>query len=50
MFSHVFDLPEAKANALKNDATLRELMQLWTSLDNSIQHAIVTIARQSNRD
>ena len=41
MFSHVFGLPEAKANALRNDATLRELMQLWTTLDHSVQQAIV---------
>jgi len=46
MFSHVFGLPEAEANVLKNDATLRELMQRWATLDQPIRDAIGLLVRQ----
>ena len=38
---------EAECEALSNDVTLRELVQLWSTLDLSVQRAILTIARQS---
>jgi hypothetical protein len=47
-FRLLFDLREAKAEAVANDSTLRELVQLWSSLDLSSQQAIITLVRNGN--
>ncbi len=36
---------EAECEALSTDATIRELVQLWSTLDPSVQRAILTIAQ-----
>ena len=45
----LFDLREAKAEAVANDSTLRELVRLWSSLDDNVQHAIVAIVAGNSR-
>jgi hypothetical protein len=42
-------LSEAECEAIATDATLCELVLLWSTLDTSIRQAIVAIARSSSR-
>ena len=44
----LLDLPEEECEALAQDATLRELVHHWSTLDESMRQAILTIARQNN--
>ena len=42
----LLDLPEDECESLAQDATLRELVQLWSTLSEPMKQAIATIARQ----
>ena len=42
-------LPEAECEAIARDATLRELVRLWSTLDIGVQQAIIAIVRSSAR-
>jgi len=41
---------EAECEALANNATLRDLVRLWSTLDQSVQDAIIAIVRWSARE
>ena len=44
-FGVLAELGEAEHEALSNDAALRELVRLWSTLESSVQLAILTIAQ-----
>ncbi len=46
-FAAFFGLPEAEREALGKDASLRDLMRLWSTLDQSVQQAILAMVRSS---
>ncbi len=46
-FAAFFGLPEADCEAIAKDATLRDLVRLWSTLDTSVQQAIIAIVRCS---
>jgi len=50
-FAARFGLPEAKAEAVKNDAALRSVVQAWSTLDQATKDIIRTIveSRASTR-
>ena len=45
--SMVPGIGEAECEAIASDATLRDLIRLWSALDVSVRQAIAVIARRS---
>ena len=48
-FAMVACLSEAECEALSSVAARRELVRLWSSLDVSVQNAIIAIVRNGQR-
>ena len=44
-FAAAFNLGEAKAEAMRNDTALRDLLQVWTTLSDDAKRVIASVAK-----
>jgi hypothetical protein len=44
-FADHFGIPEAKGEAICNDAALRDIVQAWSTLGKPVQHAILLLVK-----
>ncbi len=49
-FAALLGMDEAESEAIGKDATLRELVWLWSTLEQSVQDAIIAIVRSLARE